>query len=198
MTCQFLVRGGVVPLACCVLALGACGKPAQQHTEPSPPAAAAPAPAAAPNPDAASAKAFLEGLYAHYASAKDNTFQPFDANVHEVFDPDMVRLLDADTKALKGELGDIDGDWLCQCQDFVSLRAAIAVQSAAPTEAKATADVTDLGMPGEKSRHDAFDLVKVGGAWRIHDIVTPDQGSLRQTLLDEIKRLKAGGRPDSG
>ena len=81
-----------------------------------PPAAPAATNAAATAPDAADAadaKAFLTGLYAHYQSNNNNNFQMFDANVRDVFDPDTIALLKTDQKALKGELGEIDGDWLC-------------------------------------------------------------------------------------
>jgi hypothetical protein len=67
-------------------------------------APAAPAPLA-DTADAADAKAFLESLYAHYKTGKDS-FQMFDANKRDVFDADMVALLVADQKALKGK-------WAC-------------------------------------------------------------------------------------
>src|SRR5215469_16140350 len=110
-------------------------------------AASAVAQSGADAQDAADVTAFLQGLYDHYKTSKDNNFQMFDANAHEVFDASFIRLLAADEKALNGDVGVIDGDWLCDCQDFVSLRPTIAVQSATPTTAKATADVVDTGMP---------------------------------------------------
>jgi hypothetical protein len=176
------------------LALAACGKPAPPAAPPPTPPAAAntAAPAAPDTADAADAKAFLDGLYAHYKTSKNNNFQMFDANVREVFDPATIQLLNQDTKALNGDLGVIDGDWLCDCQDFVSLKATVAVQSASPTDAKATADFTDTGMPGQGARHAAFDLVKVNGAWRIHDITDQGEASLRSQLSDEIKSLAKG------
>ena len=180
-----------------VTALAACGKPASNApaaantaaaTAPAASNAAAPA-ALASGDDAAGAKAFLEGLYGHYKSSKNNTFQMFDKNVNEVFDADMIKLLDTDSKALKGDLGVIDGDWLCACQDFESLKATIAVQSATPTSAKATSDFIDTGMPGQGARHASFDLVRENGLWRIHDVTDQGESSLRTQLEDEIKTL---------
>jgi hypothetical protein len=182
------------------LSVAACQKPASNAAATAPPVetntAAAPAatPTAAPaSGDATDAKAFLDGLYAHYKVSKDNTFAPFDANMAEVLDPDTIALMKADEKALKGELGDIDGDWLCDCQDFESITAVVTVQSATPTDAKATAVFTDT-MDG-KPKTDTFELVKTPAGWRIHDMGTPDQPSLRKVLSDEIARLKAGGKP---
>jgi hypothetical protein len=187
-------RGAVLALLTAAT-LGGC-HPAAAPANASPPpanAAAAPAaPQAARAPvsdaaDAAGAKAFLEGVYAHYKSSKNNNFQPFDANARQVLDPEMVALLAADRKALKGDVGVMDSDWLCDCQDFVSLQATVAVQSAAPTTAEATADFHDPGMSDDKPRRDSFDLVKLGDGWRIHDIHTADTPSLRKALTDEIK-----------
>lgn len=187
------------------LALAACQKPASNAPAAappvetnSPPAAAAPA-APAASSDAADVKAFLDGLYAHYKTSKNNTFAPFDANQSDVLDPDTMALMKADDKALNGDLGDIDGDWLCDCQDFESITATVTVLSATPTSAKATADFRDtMDSPGGKPKHDTFDLVKTPAGWRIHDMGTSDQPSLRKVLQDEIARMKAGGKATSG
>jgi hypothetical protein len=185
--------------ALAALTLGACNKPAGTAGT-APPAAAISTAASPTTPaitDAAAVKTFLEGLYAHYKTSKGvgaaAGFDPFGANAAEVFDPEMVRLLKDDAKATKGEAGVLDSDWLCQCQDFESIRATIAVQSATPITARAAADIRDVGMAGASS-HNAFDLVKVNGVWRLHDI--GGGSSLREALLDEIKTLStpAGGK----
>jgi len=184
------------------LTLGACQKTASAPANAAaiPPDNAAPPGAAAPadTTDSASAKAFLDGLYDHYKTSKNNNFDMFDRNAPEVFDNAMLALLAADTKALNGDLGVIDGDWLCDCQDFVSLKAIVVVQSATPTTAKATAQVSDTGMPGEAARRASFDLVKQNGTWRIHDMADGTDPSLRTQLEAEIKQLKPQGskKPD--
>src|SRR5882724_2739164 len=107
------------------LAVAACQKPGANQAAPPAPDVNAVAtnttpvaiPAASAT-DTADAKAFLDGVYAHYKSSKNNTFQPFDANAGEVLDADTIALMKADEKALNGDLGDIDGDWLCDCQDY--------------------------------------------------------------------------------
>jgi len=177
------------------LALGACQKPAAANTTAAA-NAASPAPAAAPAAadSAAAAKAFLEGLYAHYkaSSSTGTTWAPMDANVKEVFDADMVALLEADTKALKGELGEIDGDWLCDCQDWGSLSADITILSASPTAAKAASVIRDTQIKDEAAKRDTFDLVKTPAGWRIHDMGTEQDPSLRAVLTKEIADLKSG------
>ena len=183
--------GAALALLAAVTLVGCHPAAAPANSTPPAPAANAVAPPAAPTPgadtaDAADAKAFLEGLFAHYKNSKD-TFQPFDANAREVFDPSMIALFAADKRALKGDVGVLDADWVCSCQDFVSIQATIAVQSATPTTAEATSDFRDTGMTDDKPRHESFDLVKVGSGWRIHDIHAPDTPSLRKALTDEIK-----------
>jgi len=196
-----MARLAVVIGLAAMAALGACQKPVPANTAmPAVNAAPAAAPAATDSADAAAAKAFLDGLYVHYKtySATATTWAPMDANVKEVFDPDMVALLAADTKALKGELGEIDGDWLCDCQDWGSLSADITILSASPTAAKAASVIRDTQIKDEAAKRDTFDLVKTPAGWRIHDMGTADQPSLRAVLTKEIADLKSGKRqPDS-
>jgi|HubBroStandDraft_1064217.scaffolds.fasta_scaffold65243_2 hypothetical protein len=187
--------GGVLAGLAGAAALAACSQaPPANNAAPASNAAPAPdnaAPAAAATSDAADAKAFLDGLYDHYKSYS-TTFQPYDRNAKDVFDPDMIALLAADRKALKGDLGTLDGDLICDCQDYVSLKTTITVEAATPTTASATASFIDTGMKGDEGpRHAAFQLVKVNGAWRIHDIKAGDQDWLRKQLTDEIKDLKS-------
>ncbi len=198
-----LAIGSVIGLSA-ALALSACQKaaaPAANATNAAPAPAnvaaaapAAPTPVAAESPDAAAAKAFLEGLYAHYkaSSSTGTTWAPMDANIKEVFDADMVKLMAADTKALKGDLGEIDGDWLCDCQDWGSIAATVTVTSATPTDAKAVAVFHDTEVKEESARRDTFDLVKTPAGWRIHDMGTMSDPSLRAVLIKEIADLKSG------
>ena len=179
------------------LALAACQKPAAPAAAPAANAAvAAPTTAGASAKDAADVTAFLQGLYDHYKTNQNNNFQMFDANAGEVFDADFIRLMAADQKALNGDVGVIDGDWLCACQDFVSLKATIAVQSANAATARATSDFVDTGIPDAKAQHDTFKLVKENGRWRIHDIQTDGEPWLRAQLSDEIRTLSKQKKPD--
>jgi hypothetical protein len=196
---------GLTAALAAALALGACQRAAApaanaanaaSATNAAPVAtnvAAGPA-AEAAGPDAAAARAFLESLYAHYKTntSSDTTWAPMDANIKEVFDDDMAGLMAADTKALKGELGEIDGDWLCDCQDWGSLVATVTVTEASPTAAKAIAVFHDTEVKDEPPRRDSFDLVKTPAGWRIHDMGTQQDPSLRAVLSKEIADLKSG------
>ena len=197
------VLGGVALAFAGALVLAGCQK-AANNTTATPPAIATNTPPVAPalqttGSDTEDVRAFLEGLYAHYKTSSSNsTFQPFDANGPQVLDPDTLALMKADEKALNGDLGDIDSDWLCDCQDYQSITATIAVQSATPTSAKATADFHDVIDTSPKPHRDTFDLVKTPAGWRIHDLGTGDQPSLRAVLQNEIKHLKSSPTPGGG
>ena len=151
--------------------------------------------------DAADAKAFVESLYAHYAKAPasaDNSFDPMGKNAKDVFDQSMVDLLAKDAKLTGSDgVGFIDADWICNCQDYDKIVATVTVQSATATTAKATADFKVF----DDLSHNAFDLVKENGAWRVHDVQqigTKDpQPALRAGLEEDIARMereKAGGK----
>jgi hypothetical protein len=173
------------------LVLAGCNKPAPGSAPASTAAAPQQAASAAATDDSAAAKAFLEGVYTHYKTAPKDS-PPFDITSTAVVDPELAQLIKDDNKALKGDVGVLDSDWMCNCQDFVSIRATIAVQSATASTAKATADVVDTGMTGAdaKPRRINFDLAKVNGQWRIHDVRNPGQPSLREALTKEIADLK--------
>ncbi|HWE47472.1 MAG TPA: hypothetical protein VG407_15725, partial [Caulobacteraceae bacterium] len=102
------LRLATVSIVAAALALSACQKaappanatnpaPVSMNSAPANAAPAGPAPVAATGPDADSAKAFLDGLYAHYkaSSSTGTTWAPMDANIKDVFDADMVRLMAA-------------------------------------------------------------------------------------------------------
>ncbi|MGA0600036.1 DUF3828 domain-containing protein [Caulobacter sp. KR2-114] len=182
-------------------ALAGCNKPAAPTSAATTAAASAPAQtAAAPaaGQDAADAKAFLEGLYANYAkgaSTDNNAFAPMDKDAPRVFDKAMVDLLARDAK-LNGpdEVGFIDGDWLCDCQDYDKITATVTVQSATATAAKAVVDFKVF----DQMHRNAFDLVKEGGAWRVHDVqdvgAKPPEPSLRAGLEADIAQLQKAGK----
>jgi len=174
-----------------LLAVAACQKaPAPVSAAPSANTAAATPPAS--TSDADEVRAFLAGLYAHYQSSKAPLFDPYDANAAQVFDADTLALLKAEKTAMKGDVGALDADSICMCQDFGSLRATITVTSTTATTATANADLRDVGFKDDSARRNTFDLVKTPAGWRVHDIHSKDQASFRQSLSDDIKGAKSG------
>ena len=116
-------------------------------------------------PDAASARAFVVNLYSHYPSNPNRkAFDPTGKNASQVFDPGMIAAFREDTKLANGEVGFVEADPLCQCQDDSGLKPkVVSVTMAGPNAADA---VVNLQYPGE-TRTLTLHLVPVAGTWRI-------------------------------
>jgi|SRR5579862_7015076 uncharacterized protein DUF3828 len=143
-------------------------------------------------PDAASAKAFVEKLYSHYPSKPGNrsAFDPTGKNANQVFDPGMIAAFREDTRLAHGEVGFVDSDPLCQCQDDSGLKATVG--SVTMTDPNAADVAVELEYPSDKVTIAlTLHLVPVNGAWRIHDLSTKDQESYRADLLKANKEAAA-------
>ncbi|HVN01997.1 MAG TPA: hypothetical protein VMT68_17490 [Caulobacteraceae bacterium] len=187
---------GLATVVAVALALAGCQKgqaPAANSA-----AQSATAPATAQSADAADVKSFLAGLYAHYATPATDTgpsWAPLEVgdkgNGKDVLDPELVTLMQAYDKSQSGdEVGPIDGDWICDCQDWEKITATITVDEATATTAKAHSDFTDTAEPG-KTKHVTFELAKTAAGWRIHDMGTAEDASLRAVLTKAIADAKA-------
>jgi hypothetical protein len=141
--------------------------------------------------DADSAKAFVEKLYSHYPSKpKGPQFNPMGKDASQVFDPGMIAAFREDTRLAHGEVGYVDSDPICQCQDDSGLKAT--VTSATVTGPNAADVVVSLVYPSEeKPIAMTLHLVPVNGAWRIHDLSTADSQSYRADLLKANKEAAA-------
>lgn len=138
---------------------------------------------AAPAPEA-----FLARLYSHYNGDATNTsFSPTGDQASQWFDKEMVALMAEDSRLANGEVGALDGDPVCGCQDFGKLSADIKIEkiSAAAARANVIVTETDAAFSAEarKPRIFTYDLVKEGDDWRIHDIATKDMPSLHDWLV---------------
>lgn len=149
------------------------------------------APAMAGAPDANAARAFVQKLYSHYPQpANGPFFSPTDKNAAEVFDAGMVAAFREDARLAKGEVGFVDGDPICVCQDDGGLTSKIV---AVTMQGAAKADVlVNLMFPGGKPNPVTLHLVVVNGQWRIYDISSPDEKSYRADLLKANKDAAAG------
>ena len=99
-------------------------------------------------PDAASARTFVEKLYSHYPSNPNRkVFDPTGKNVSEVFDPGMIAAFREDARLANGEVGFVEADPLCQCQDDSGLKPTVlSVTMTGPNAADA---VISLQHPSE-------------------------------------------------
>jgi hypothetical protein len=128
-----------------------------------------------------SPRAFLERLYSAYApKGKGNDFSYPQARA--IVDASLLALLHRDQIKSKGEVGAMDSDPICQCQDWESLKV-LSMQTQTFGAARASGDVTFMPDPKDTEKVH-FDLVRENGAWKIHDISSRDAPSLQAYLRD--------------
>ena len=127
---------------------------------------------AAAAPAADTPRGFVERLYAAYRQADYSPFK----HPEQVFAPRLLAAIAEDEKLAKGEVGYLDGDPVCQCQDAAGLKAA--VTRVTPARAgKATVTVR-ISLAGETPRPAQFSLLRTKAGWRIADVSSAEEPSL--------------------
>lgn len=145
--------------------------------------------------DATSAKAFLASIYRHYESGGDG-IDIGDQRANQYFAHSLLALVRADARAAgPGNVGAIDADPVCACQDWDGIwQLNIDVKMKPP--GKAEADVSfSLSSPQSHttsaSRRLHIKLISEHGGWRIDDIIDLTDPkipyALRKALLDDIE-----------
>jgi hypothetical protein len=142
--------------------------------------------------DVVSARAFVRSLYDHYEP--NGSFAVLaDEEEPRYFAADTLSLLRENTRLLKGEVGDIDVDPVCVCQDNDGMKATVRSVTMTGKDA-ARADI-DIGWSSDRHiTRVKMDLVRGSGGWRIHDIGW-DKGeghpltSFRTALIKENRTL---------
>lgn len=133
----------------------------------------------APAPSAETPRAFIERIYAGY---RDPDYSPL-ARPERVFAAPLVAAIREDRRLSRDEVGYMDGDPLCQCQDPAGLRPLIG-EVGRPTARTAAARIL-LRFDGDADREVMLQLVRTSSGWRIADVATPDSPS----MLDELRRF---------
>jgi hypothetical protein len=128
----------------------------------------------AAEPSAASAEKFVRGLYAKYAP-KDTPTPFVYPDAKTIADPAMLALLKIDHDKSGGEVGAMDSDPVCDCQDWDKLTITSLHVTPQGHDA-ASVDVAFTNAGAKENIH--FALVWIKNGWRIHDIGTKDQPSL--------------------
>ena len=127
-------------------------------------------------PTAETPQRFLDRVYASY---EQRDFSPF-VRPDRFFAPSLVAAIREDSQLAHGEVGYLDGDPLCQCQDASGLRARITrVSITSPGHAKA---VVFLNYPDNTPTRVRLSLIRTKLGWRIADISAGDTPSLIRAL----------------
>jgi hypothetical protein len=127
-------------------------------------------------PPAETPRAFVERLYAGY---RDPDYSPL-AHPRRIFAPPLVAAIREDARLSRDEVGFMDADPLCQCQDAAGLRPLIR-QVDRPGRTTATAHVL-LSLAGSDRRELSLRLVRTAAGWRVADVATADEPSLLAAL----------------
>lgn len=140
-------------------------------------------PAAAGESDLRAARTFVEALYRAYHGEGPDVLGRGRARV---FSPRMIALLRRDRRLTpRGEVGALDGDPICDCQDFEISQVRVEVTPSGPGGVTAVAHFINLGTATTVR----LDLIPVRGQWRVDNVHSPSIPDLAQFL-----RQHAGGR----
>ena len=164
-----------------LLALTGCNKDAPAPTTP----AATPATAGTSAQDISNARAFLSHIYAGYhPDAGLDAILPDE----EVYTPALIAAMQANSDAYAGEVGYLDGDPLCDCQDTAQdlRQLSFDIQPLADGQLRASTQLDDPQHPLQLQ----LTLQRHGGSWRVADIATARAPSLLQALERDTATAK--------
>jgi hypothetical protein len=122
------------------------------------------------------ARTFVQRLFQGYEHGSPDYLGP---QARRIFSPRLLGLIRRDERLAHGEVGELDGDPICDCQDSADLgQVRVEVEDAGPGRARAHVRFVLQTEP----RRATFDLVSAGGHWRIDDVHTNDTPSLVRLL----------------
>jgi hypothetical protein len=128
--------------------------------------------------------AFIESVYSNYGS-DESTFAFNGPGADTLFAPTLLHLIRLDQQRAQGEVGYLDGDPLCACQDSRGLRVdGIRIKSRSDTT------IAEVSIRfGTDSKCIVLKLDNTKGKWLIGDIVdtTITPHSLVDFLSDRLK-----------
>jgi hypothetical protein len=139
---------------------------------------AAVAPAASPPGE--TPRAFVERLYAGY---RRSDYSPL-ARPERAFAPALVAAIREDSRLSRDEVGFMDADPLCECQDPAGLHASLVSlkQAGAAAVARVAIRFGPAPAPPDSRRALTLSLVRTPAGWRVADIASLDQPSLLADL----------------
>jgi len=134
------------------------------------------------------ARRFVAGLYAAYGKEPGPDYTAHGAG-QDIYAPKLLALMRKDEAAAQGEVGAVDFDPICDCQDYSITRVTISVNRAA--SGKTIAQVRFKNS--NAWQRVTLDLVPVGGVWKISDVHGTHVKSLLRFLENERGRVTNKG-----
>lgn len=176
-----------------LLALTGCNKDAPATVTPEPTTSAA----SITEQDISGARTFLSHIYAGYhPDAGLDAILPDE----EVYTPALIAAMQANSDAYAGEVGYLDGDPLCDCQDTAQdlRQLSFDIQPLADGQLRASTRLDDLRL--DDLQHPLqlqLTLQRQGSSWRVADIANARAPSLLQALeRDTATAKRAAGQAD--
>jgi hypothetical protein len=128
-------------------------------------------------PTEASARAFLQMIYGHYR--RGGTGVPL-KRPERWFEPRLAAAIRADIAESNrtGDIGKLDADLFCNCQDWGELAATIGAVAIAGNKADATVSFVNGETVSLR-----YTLVWTRSGWRVFDIERGEEATLRGTFL---------------
>ena len=148
-------------------------------------ALAAALPAASNAQDLVQARAFVERLYAAYAREPGPDY--LNRQAKAVFSPALLTLMKREAEQTpKGEVGALDGDPFCNCQDYKITGVQVVVTATSPGKARAAVAFRNF----DQKQTVTLDLVATAGQWRVDDIHEEGIPSLVGLLKESLASPK--------
>jgi len=136
-------------------------------------------------PAAETPSAFAARLYASY---RDEDYSPF-RHPRQVFAQPFVAALAEDSRLSRGEVGFIDADPLCQCQDPSGMKAELG-DARRISERQSEVPVR-LRFGAADVRYIRLKLIRTAAGWRVADIAAEDSPSFLGELQAWNRRKRA-------
>jgi len=136
-------------------------------------------------PPAETPRTFVQRLYANYSNSDYSPFK----QAKRVFAPRLLAAIDQDSKLAHGEVGYLDGDPVCQCQDSAGLRASI--KNVAGKRGTVIVSVK-LDFQDSTPTNVRLSLVRTPAGWRIADVWAVDEPSLLHALEASNRKARRG------
>jgi hypothetical protein len=132
--------------------------------------------------DLEKAKAFVTGLYAAYGKEPGPDY--IGKQAKQVWSPALLDLMRREAASTpEGDVGALDGDPICNCQDYEISTVTVTVKATDTNKARADVFFLNLG----RRQLVSLDLVLVGGRWRVDDVHSQGTPSLVGLLTEALK-----------
>ena len=133
-----------------------------------------------------SPRSYIKQLYANY---RNSDYSPLN-HPERVFATELLSAIKEDSKLAKGDVGYVDGDPVCQCQDTAGLQASVKGVKL-EGEDRATVSV-QLDFEDSTPTRVRIRLIRTAAGWRIADVSAPDEPSLLRSLEESNRKVRAG------